>query len=130
MNYSIKKKMNTPIQVTVDFNIDSIEFDYKKIKALIPSIFNNTSINLQVEEFEEVSIDAEDFYIDIMAFNYNDDNDNADLYDVSLEISDANGKDLNLEISKPGLLDSTKLYETLEELILLAKFGVENKMIS
>ena len=121
--------MNKSIEVVLDFNIDDVEFDYKKIKARIFDLFSEP-INLQVEEFENVEFEDEDFFIEISAFNYDDGEGNKN-YMVSLEIdNNKREKDLTLEISEKGRLSNSKFNEALDELFSLVTIWMGNKINS
>lgn len=123
--------MKNSIKILLIILIDDFEFDYLKIKNSIFRLFGNEKINLQVEDFERVDFeqDEEDILIEISTLTYDDESNI--YYSVSIEISNnIINKELEIEINQEGEISFEKFENAFRELLVLAKTGLENKIIS
>ena len=123
--------MKNSIKILLIILIDDFEFDYLKIKNSIFRLFGNEKINLQVEDFERVDFeqDEEDILIEISTLTYDDESNT--YYSVSIEISNnIINKELEIEINREGEISFEKFENAFRELLVLAKTGLENKIIS
>ena len=123
--------MTNSIKILLIILIDDFEFDYLKIKNSIFRLFGNEKINLQVEDFERVDFeqDEEDILIEISTLTYDDESNI--YYSVSIEISNnIINKELEIEINQEGEISFEKFENAFRELLVLAKTGLENKIIS